>query len=185
RCVRARRRPSSPPASGPDAPGVTVGGVNTPGSPQARPPIQDPCGDHYEWSECVPSSTDSEGRRCRHGSDRDGRDMNLQHLRYLVATADEGTMTRAAAALHVAQPALSRGIRGLEVALGITAFERRGRGVTLTPEGAEAVAIARRVLAEVDRLTAIGRLRVCSVRGQATEIASPVIARLVTGGPGR
>ncbi|MFS8585261.1 MAG: LysR family transcriptional regulator, partial [Acidimicrobiia bacterium] len=111
--------------------------------------------------------------------------MNLQQLRYLVATADEGTMTRAAAALHVAQPALSRGIRGLEVELGITAFERRGRGVTLTPEGAEAVAIARRVLAEVDRLTAIGRLRVCSVRGQATEIASPVIARLVTGGHGR
>src|SRR5690606_23931705 len=135
RWVRARRRPSSPPASGPDAPGVTVGGVNTPGSPQERPPIQDPCGDHYEWSEGVPSNTDSEGLRCRHGIDRDGRDMNLQQLRYLVATADEGTMTRAAAALHVAQPALSRGIGGVEAELGITAFERRGRGVTLTPGG--------------------------------------------------
>ena len=51
--------------------------------------------------------------------------MNLQQLRYLIATADEGTMTRAAESLHVAQPALSRAIRGFEAEIGITVFERK------------------------------------------------------------
>jgi DNA-binding transcriptional LysR family regulator len=114
--------------------------------------------------------------------------MNLQQLRYLVATADEGTMTRAAETLHVAQPALSRAVRSLESEIHVTVFERKGRGVRVTPQGREVVAIARRVLAEVERLAAVGAthvLRVCSVSGQAREIGSPAIARFVTDGHGR
>jgi DNA-binding transcriptional LysR family regulator len=114
--------------------------------------------------------------------------MNLQQLRYLVATADEGTMTRAAEALHVAQPALSRAVRGLEGEIGVTVFERMGRGVGITRDGREVVAIARRILSEVDRLGTIGErqvLRVCAIGGQAREIGSPVIARFVTGAHGR
>lgn len=114
--------------------------------------------------------------------------MNLQQLRYLVATADEGTMTRAAETLHVAQPALSRAVRSLESELHVTVFERKGRGIRVTPQGREVVAIARRVLAEADRLMALAAnqvLRVCSVSGQAREIGSPAIARFVTEGQGR
>lgn len=109
--------------------------------------------------------------------------MNLQQLRYLVATADAGTMTRAAQSVHVAQPSLSRAVRALEVELGVTVFERDGRGIRVTPQGDEIVAIARRILAEVDRLAGVaGRdvLRVTAIVGQAREIASPAVARFVT-----
>jgi len=114
--------------------------------------------------------------------------MNLQQLRYLVTTADEGTMTRAAEALHVAQPALSRAVRSLEAELGVTVFEREGRGVRITRDGREVVAMARRIVAEVDRLGTIGErkvLRVCTISGQAREVGTPAIARFVTGAHGR
>jgi LysR family cyn operon transcriptional activator len=109
--------------------------------------------------------------------------MNLQQLRYLVATADEGTMTRAAAVLHVAQPALSRAVRALEREIGVTVFEREGRGVTITRQGREVVRIARRILADVERLAAVGAhetLQVCAIAGQARELGSPAVARFVT-----
>lgn len=78
--------------------------------------------------------------------------MNIQQLRYVVATVDHGSMTAAAAAVFVAQPALSRAVRQLERELGITIFERSGRGVTLSPEGAELVRRARGVLTSIDAL---------------------------------
>jgi LysR family cyn operon transcriptional activator len=83
--------------------------------------------------------------------------MNLQQLRYLVATVDTGTMTAAARQLHVAQPALSRAVHGLESDLDIVLFERDGRRLQLTDAGAEVVAVARRVLAEVDDLVAVAK----------------------------
>jgi LysR family transcriptional regulator, cyn operon transcriptional activator len=114
--------------------------------------------------------------------------VNLQQLRYLVATADEGTMTRAAETLHVAQPALSRAVRALESELGVTVFERKGRGVRVTRQGRDVIAIARRILADVDRLATIAAtetLRVCAIAGQAREIGSPTVARYVALGRGR
>src|SRR5688572_30876220 len=72
--------------------------------------------------------------------------MNIQQLKYLIATADEGTMTAAAASLYVAQPALSRAVRSLERELGVTVFDRSSRGARLTPAGEVVVARARRVL---------------------------------------
>lgn len=116
---------------------------------------------------------------------RGGSPLNLQQLRYLIATADEGTMTRAAESLHVAQPALSRAIRSLETEIGITVFERKGRGVRISSQGAEVVASARRILAEVDRLASLGRqqvLRVSAILGQAQEVGSPTIAAYVNTG---
>jgi LysR family transcriptional regulator, cyn operon transcriptional activator len=114
--------------------------------------------------------------------------MNLQQLRYLVATADEGTMTRAAEALHVAQPALSRAVRAVESEIGVTVFERTGRGVRITRQGREVVGIARRILSDLDRLAAVGAsetLRVCAISGQAREIGSPAVARYVAQRRGR
>ena len=114
--------------------------------------------------------------------------MNLQQLRYVVATADEGTMTQAAAALHVAQPALSRAIRALEAEIDVAVFERDGRGVRVTRQGREVVALARRVLADVDRIASLNSatvLRVTAITAQAREIASAAVARFVAEGGGR
>lgn len=114
--------------------------------------------------------------------------MNLQQLRYVVATADEGTMTRAAASLHVAQPALSRAVRALEAEIDGALFERDGRDVRVTRHGREVVALARRVLADVDRIASLGAstvLRVCAISAQAREIASAAVARFVAAGGGR
>jgi LysR family cyn operon transcriptional activator len=76
--------------------------------------------------------------------------MNLQQLRYLVATVDAGTMTAAAQQVHVAQPALSRAVHALEEELGVLLFARDGRRLRLTDAGVDVVVAARRVLAEVD-----------------------------------
>jgi DNA-binding transcriptional LysR family regulator len=73
--------------------------------------------------------------------------MELRHLRYFVTVADQGSLTRAAGELRVAQPALSRQIRALERELGQRLFERTRRGVTVTPAGAALLGHARRLLA--------------------------------------
>jgi LysR family transcriptional regulator, cyn operon transcriptional activator len=83
--------------------------------------------------------------------------VNLHQLRYLVATAEHGTMTRAAHACSVGQPALTRAIRGLETELGVVLFRRVGRRVELTDGGAEVVARAQRVLTECDAIEHYGR----------------------------
>src|SRR2546423_6721636 len=74
--------------------------------------------------------------------------MELRQLRYCVAVADHLHFTRAAAALHVAQPALSQQIRRLEAELGLELFARTSRSVALTEAGEAVVARAPRVLAE-------------------------------------
>src|SRR3712207_813290 len=76
--------------------------------------------------------------------------MDLRQLRYLVAVADERQFTRAAARMHVAQPALSQQIRRLEDELGLALVDRTTRRVALTGAGELLVARARRALAEVD-----------------------------------
>jgi DNA-binding transcriptional LysR family regulator len=61
--------------------------------------------------------------------------FNLRDLHFFVVAAEEGQMTRAAARLGVAQPALSQGIARLEERVGTSLLERRARGVWLTPAG--------------------------------------------------
>lgn len=61
--------------------------------------------------------------------------MNDRQLRYFVKVAEVGNMTKAAALLHVAQPALGIQIRQLEELLGTPLFERHSRGVSVTPAG--------------------------------------------------
>jgi DNA-binding transcriptional LysR family regulator len=70
-------------------------------------------------------------------------------MQYLVATAEEGQMTRAAHRLHVAQPALSHGIAQLECQLEVKLLERHSHGVTLTAAGEAFIAKARVALEAV------------------------------------
>jgi LysR family hca operon transcriptional activator len=77
--------------------------------------------------------------------------MELRHLRYFVAVAEEGSLTTAAERrLHTAQPSLSRQIRDLEVEVGVKLLERGARGITLTPAGRTFLDHARLALLQVE-----------------------------------
>ena len=99
--------------------------------------------------------------------------MELRHLRYFVAVAEEGNLTLAAEKrLHTAQPSLSRQLRDLELEVGTALFTRSARGVALTPAGrafldharlalgqaAEAIQAARRAARPAKAVFSVGFL---------------------------
>lgn len=78
--------------------------------------------------------------------------MELRQLRYFVETARRRSITRAAAALHIVQPALTAQIKALEAELGTVLFHRSPRGVSLTDSGEAVLRDALAVLSAVDDL---------------------------------
>src|SRR4051794_36037016 len=82
--------------------------------------------------------------------------MELRHLKYFVAVAEEGSFSGAAERLWVAQPGLSTQIRRLEDELGIKLFERHARGVALTEGGELFLERARRAVAAAELARSTG-----------------------------
>jgi len=76
--------------------------------------------------------------------------MELRHLKYCVAIADEESFSRASIRLRIAQPALSRQIKAIEEEIGVVLFQRLPRGVALTGAGRIFIDEARSVLATVE-----------------------------------
>ncbi len=111
--------------------------------------------------------------------------MELRHLRYFIAVAEERHFSRAAERLHIAQPPLSQQIHSLEQELGVTLLLRTKRSVTVTEAGQAFLEEAKRALAQVERAIEVtqqvhrgerGRLEIGFV-GSAMVEALPVALR--------
>lgn len=106
--------------------------------------------------------------------------MDFKQLQTFVQVAELGSFTRAANVLRIAQPALSRQVRALEVELRQPLFDRNGRGVTLTPAGQRLLAHGRGILQQIER----AKQDLEEQRGAATGLLSlglpPSVGRTLT-----
>jgi len=110
--------------------------------------------------------------------------VDLRQLRYFVAVAEAGSLTRAAGRLHIAQQSLSEQIRALEAQFGAPLFERSSRGVRLTDVGTVLLREARPLLAQAERTLETtrraargegGTLRVGFLSSVANYVLPPVV----------
>src|ERR1051325_12128779 len=99
--------------------------------------------------------------------------MELRHLRYLVAVAEEEHITRAAERLGMQQPPLSQQIKALERELDVQLFRRKARGVELTDAGRALLDSARDVLARVERSVETTQRTARGEEGQVRVGAAP------------
>src|SRR6267142_1114697 len=105
--------------------------------------------------------------------------MEIHQLRYFVAVADEGSFSRAAAKVRVAQPSLSQQIRKLETEIGQRLFDRLPRSVVLTEAGRRFIDYARQILASIgDARRCVDELK-DAVTGKLAVGAIPTIAPYV------
>lgn len=110
--------------------------------------------------------------------------MELRHLRYFIAVAEELHFARAAARLHIEQSPLSRAIKDLEYDLGIQLFERTTRSTRLTWPGQVFLGEARRVLSNLEQAKASAKTAATGYRGTlrialSDGIASPRLVALL------
>ena len=106
--------------------------------------------------------------------------MDLTRLRYFVAVVESGSFSRAAAALHLSQPALSRQVLLLEEEVGQRLLVRNGRGASANEAGLALLAHARGIFELADKARADMRERQASPRGQVTIGLPPRVAQVLT-----
>ncbi|MGW8375094.1 LysR substrate-binding domain-containing protein [Streptomyces sp. ODS28] len=118
--------------------------------------------------------------------------MDVKQLKALVTVAEVGSVTRAAAVLHVVQPAVTRQIRTLEQELGAVLFDRTRHGMQLTEAGTVLVDRARRALNELERARAevqpapgtVGGIVTIGLLESATDLlAEPLVSALARDHP--
>lgn len=78
--------------------------------------------------------------------------MTLMQLHYMITISETGSLNKAAELLYVSQPSLTSAVKELEKELGITIFNRSGRGVTLTNDGAEFLLHAKQLYSQYEDL---------------------------------
>jgi DNA-binding transcriptional LysR family regulator len=119
--------------------------------------------------------------------------MELRHLRYFVAVAETGAYSRAAARLHITQPALWRQVHALEAELGLQLFERAGRRVRVTSAGEGLLHRSRELLAGVDQLAEharamqggeVGSLKIAASPQVIQNVLAPFLTRYLKSRPG-
>lgn len=106
--------------------------------------------------------------------------MDLTRLRYFAAVAETGSFSRAAAALHLTQPSLSRQVKLLEAELGQALLERHGRGVVPTEAGTALLAHARSIFDLAERARSDMLERQQNPRGRLTIGLPPRVALVIT-----
>ena len=94
--------------------------------------------------------------------------MELRHLRYFAAVAEQLHFRHAAELVHVAQPALSQQIRQLEEEIGVKLFERSRHNVRLTPAGKAFYENTQRILRQVDQ--AVSKAKKVELLATADEV---------------
>lgn len=107
--------------------------------------------------------------------------MDLKRLEYFVQVAEFGSFTLSSRFLRIAQPALSRQVRALEVELRQTLFLRNGRGVTLTEPGRRLLEHARGILQQVQRARLDLEQQRDAVSGRLVIGLPPSVSRTLTG----
>ncbi len=111
--------------------------------------------------------------------------LELRHLRYFLAVAEEGNFTRAAARVGIGQPPLSQQIQALERDLGTPLFRRTHAGAELTAAGDAFLGEVRRVLVDVERAAETARRVARGESGRlrlgftASAAFNPVVPRLI------
>lgn len=111
--------------------------------------------------------------------------MELRHIRYFMAVAEEGNFTRAAARLGIGQPPLSQQIRDLETEIGVALFHRVPRGAELTAagqaflEGVQSLPDQARNAAEAARRTARGEIGSLRIGFTGSAAFNPLVPGLI------
>jgi len=105
--------------------------------------------------------------------------MELRSIQYFVQVADEGSITRTADKIGIAQPALTRHIKQLEAELGTQLLTRLPRGVRLTTSGRDFLDHARVIILEVTRASEHVRSKAQHPRGRVVMGTSPTLAPLL------
>lgn len=101
--------------------------------------------------------------------------MNTRQLRYLVTIIDEGSFSKAATTLHIAQPALSQHIFNLEQELDATLLVRSSRGVTPTPAGEVLYQHARKIASQMEQAAMDVRFEANTPKGEVTIVLPPML----------